>query len=268
MELIEKYLGWCARRELRPNYIQANRWTLTRLRNELGIPLERANEQQILDYWDALNVTAASRVAYGAHVSGFYRWALRERYRADDPTIRMDRPRIRRGLPHPMDSTELRRAIDYAPSPVRSFLLLAAYMGFRACEIAPLSRDDVHPKVIVIKEGKGGKQRIVPLHPTVKAELDEAPDVGWLFPSRRDPSLPMRPNTVSARANRYLHELGISDTIHSCRHWFGTNIYRTSLDLRLTQELMGHSDPKTTAGYAAWEPIRAASVVDGLTISA
>jgi len=39
--------------------------------------------------------------------------------------------------------------------------------------------------------------------------------------------------------NRWLHErMGLNDTFHSLRHWFGTQLYRSSRDLRLVQDLM------------------------------
>lgn len=264
---IEEHLDWCRRRELRPNYVDAVRMTLRRLERSLGCPLEHATSDQLERWWTALSadVSAGTRVAYAAHVSSYYRWAVRERLRADDPTVRLDRPRLRRNLPRPMAANDLRRAIDEAHAPVRAMLLLAAYMGLRACEIANLHRDDLIGDVLIVRDGKGGKQRIVPLHSTVAAELDDHPAAGWLFPTRPGEG-PMRPNTVSARVNRYLHDLGISDTLHQCRHYFATSVYRASRDLRLTQELLGHRDPKTTANYAAWEPDVAVAVVRELRI--
>ena len=53
-------------------------------------------------------------------------------------------------------------------------------------------------------------------------------------------------------------------TLHQLRHAFATEVYRASRDLRLTQELMGHAHPNTTAIYAAYSPGDAAGVVEGL----
>lgn len=62
---------------------------------------------------------------------------------------------------------------------------------------------------------------------------------------------PNRPKHVSNLAAGYLHDAGIPATLHMLRHRFGTEAYRVDRDLRLVQELLGHQDPASTAGYAA-----------------
>lgn len=264
--MIERHISWCKRRELRPSYIRALQSTLTRIERNLG-PLHTLTEVELEAWWDSLTIGAGARIAYLSHLSSFYRWLIYDRLRDDDPTVRLIRPRVHRGLPRPIGDASLDRALGAAGQPVRSWLFLAAYMGFRACEIAPLCREDVRADLgmVIIRDGKGGKSRTVPLHPEVARCLEYGPTSGPLFPARGG-RVPMRANSVTQRANRYLHDLGIPETLHQLRHWFGTNVYRNSSDLRLTQELMGHSSPITTAGYAAWSPEKAAEVVASLDV--
>lgn len=265
MGLIAQHLDWCNRKELRPNYVNEVRVTLRRLTTTLG-PLEHATEPQIEAWWQTLDVSPGTRIAYLAHLSGFYRWLIYERLRDTDPTARLIRPKVRRGIPRPISDQALQRALGAAGQPVRSWLMLAAFMGFRACEIAPLCREDIRTDlgVIVILDGKGGRQRTVPLHPEVARCLEYGPASGPLFRHRKT-GPPISANAVSQGANRYLHELGISETLHQLRHWFATNVYRNSNDLRLTQELLGHASPTTTALYAAWNPAKAAGVIESLS---
>jgi site-specific recombinase XerD len=68
---------------------------------------------------------------------------------------------------------------------------------------------------------------------------------------------PLTANRVSQVVNGYLHGIGIVDTAHTIRHWYGTNIYRITRDLRLVQEMMGHESPATTAIYTAYDPANA-----------
>jgi site-specific recombinase XerD len=49
--------------------------------------------------------------------------------------------------------------------------------------------------------------------------------------------------------------------LHSLRHRFASELYRVTLDLRLTQEMLGHSSPATTSIYTAFSPTRAAAAV-------
>ena len=71
------------------------------------------------------------------------------------------------------------------------------------------------------------------------------------MPRRDGQPGPVRPHLVSHLANNYLHDMGITHTLHTLRHWFGTNLHQAAGgDLRVTQEGMRHRSPVTTAGYA------------------
>lgn len=267
MGTIDDHLAWCARRELRATYIAEIGCTLRRLERAIG-PLELATEPLLEDWWANLTICPGSRVTYAAHLSSFYGWLVRQRVRDDDPTERLVRPRLQRRIPRPISDASLRRALAQARAPMSIWLSLAAYMGFRACEIATLRFEDIRSDlgVVMIRDGKGGKQRIVPLHPAVALLLAPAAgtEIGPVFRNAKGGTLIA--NTVSQRANRYLHDMGIPETLHQLRHWFGTSVYRQSRDIRLTQELMGHASPITTAGYAAWAPEEAANVVGALSV--
>jgi integrase len=72
---------------------------------------------------------------------------------------------------------------------------------------------------------------------------------------------------MSASINAYFKEAGINATAYQCRHSFGTEIYASSKDIRVTQVLMGHASPATTAGYIASSHIDAAEAVGSLKLS-
>ena len=65
---------------------------------------------------------------------------------------------------------------------------------------------------------------------------------------------------------KYLAALGIDASSHQLRHWFGTNVYATCHDLRITQELLGHRDPSTATKYVAFSPVEAAEVLRSLHV--
>ena len=263
--MLEQHLEWCRRRELRPTYVDEIRRTLTRLERQIQTPLEKATEAQLETWWDSLAVSPGARNAYIAHVSGFFRYLRHQRIREDDPTERLIRPRQHRGLPRPIDDMRLRRALSTAEAPISVWLALACYMGLRAHEIATIHGEDIRGDRLFVRDGKGGRQRIVPVHPLVAKLLVGSPMSGPVFTNANGGTL--KANTVSQRSNRFLHGVGIPDTIHSLRHWFGSAVYRESRDLRLTQELMGHASPLTTAGYAAWNSEAAAEVVNKLKLA-
>lgn len=264
MRTIDDYLAWCERRALRPRYVTEIRRTLTRVACDLGPPAA-VNATKLEVWWESLPVKPATRNVYLAHLSGYYRWVLREGLRADDPTEGFTRPRTFRRLPRPIDDERLRRAMRLAPPVVACFLALASLMGLRACEIAALNGEDIQGTQLLVSEGKGGRQRVVPIHPAVAELLDalDPPTFGPVFLNSRGAQISA--NTLSHRANGFLHRNGIPESIHQLRHWFGTNVYRTSQDLRLTQELLGHQSPITTSLYVAWGNDKAAEVIGQLT---
>ena len=169
--------------------------------------------------------------------------------RGDDPSGALPRPRVPMGRPRPIATDTLLLALAQSHGRVRSAMILAAYAGLRAAEIAAAERIHLREGSITVV-GKGGKTRIVPAHELVAREY--ANGQPWVVPRLDGQAGPNRPWMVSRIVNDHLHSLGIPDTLHSLRHWFGTHIYRATQDIRLTQDLLGHASPTTTAGYAAW----------------
>jgi len=65
-----------------------------------------------------------------------------------------------------------------------------------------------------------------------------------------------------------LHGLGITHSLHKLRHAYGTAMYAASNDLRMVQEVMGHSSPNTTAGYVGYAHGVAHDAADRITAGA
>jgi integrase/recombinase XerD len=147
---------------------------------------------------------------------------------------------------------------------VRLWLVLAAFAGLRASEIAGLRREDVRddadlPHLLV--RGKGGRERVVPLGPNPLGELLAfgLPRRGPLF--RQPSGRPVTGKYVSQSCNRWLHRLGIRESIHKGRHRFATQVLDHGAHLRDLQELLGHETLAATAAYTRVLPRRAAGVV-------
>jgi integrase/recombinase XerC len=218
---------------------------------------------------DGKKINPRTRYGWIAHLHAFYAWAIDDELTDnDDPTARITRPKQRRTLPRPIGDDDLVLAIRAARPEMRAMISLAAFTGLRCAEIAELQRDDIIEAkgLIRIRHGKGDKERIIPLHPDVMEALRmlPMPKTGYLFNRPRGGRYSA--NWMSATINRYLHAVGINASAHMCRHWFGSEIYANTLDIRTTQELMGHSDPSTTAGYIAYSHVAAAAAVSGLRL--
>lgn len=236
--------------------------------------LTAADEDQMLAWRIAVGASVEEITIsnYATPVRGFYRWAMRRRMIDWNPVEDLPLPPSRRRLPRPIDTTHLEYAILTAPKRIRPWLVLAAYAGFRAQEIAYLRREDIlntaRPSVILVSTlmAKGGHERVVPMSPYVWTELQRGglPRRGFAFRRFDGTCGPNSPKRVSKLANDHLRACGYDETLHQLRHWFGTASYEYSRDLRKVQELMGHRSPVTTAGYTAIVQAEAADVVNGI----
>jgi integrase len=202
-------------------------------------------------------------------LNSFYQWAAKNDLfpkqsdgRDFNPTRNIAKPRMHPRHPRPMADSDITTALTNADPLMTCWILLGALAGCRCQEIAGIEREDVYEDTgrLHIVHGKGDKERWVPLHPDILAALRE-------LPMRTEgPLWDETPASVSRKINAFLHSVGVKSTAHTLRHWFATASYRSSKDLRLVQELLGHSSPQTTAVYAAADQSQASGVVNGLTV--
>jgi integrase len=270
-EIIEQYGIDQDRRGLTDQTQGCSRRLLHHFAREYGGDIAQASTNEVADWLDSCVISSRSRITYLAQLRGFYRYCRRAGLRQDDPIEDIARPKSRRLLPRPIADDDLGLAMQLASPMMAAWLALAAYQGFRAIEVARLLREDIlerHDPPLIVARGKGDKEAPLPLHPEVLRLLKVAglPLAGYVFLLPRD-RRPFPGGTVSVYANRYLHGLGISDTFHQLRHWYGTSVFKKTRDLRLTQELMRHAGPGSTAIYTAWSPIEAADAVLSLSVS-
>jgi integrase/recombinase XerD len=257
------------RRGLSPGYITENGYAIRVFAKWLAPRSVLEAEREDVETWiDSLGVGLGARRNYIGHLHQFYVFA-NERTGCPVPTQKIRRPRVPRNLPRPMRDEHFRRALEAAPTAeIRCWVLLGAYGGLRCMEIAGLDVDDVRDDegALLVRKGKGQKDRGVPLHPDVMAALVALPlpPSGPIFTMPDGRRVP--PYVVSQRINRYLRSVGVPSTAHALRHWFGTNLLRGTHDLRVVQEMLGHSSPTTTAMYAAFDAGLAGQAVRALSV--
>ena len=138
--------------------------------------------------------------------------------------------------------------------------------GVRASETVALDIRDVllihgRPPRLVVRNGKGGKRREIPLPKSLRKPLEEYIEWLGLAGFRTDPGAPLFPSRAGGRMTRSalwrrwaaaLERAGLEHRpLHSTRHTCGVTVYRSSKDLLLVQRLLGHARPGTTAIYAS-----------------
>lgn len=226
--------------------------------------------QQFLDRRigrDAGRLSTRSRYRWLSTLHGYYSWAIRRGLATEDPTMSIDRPKLRKCLPRPIADDDLALALMLADPRMRAWLTLAAFAGLRCCEIARLHADDVHISDCLLRiNGKGDKDRLVPLHPAVVDALRTygISTRGPIFRGKKGRQVTA--DYVSDTINAFLRDIGVPATAHQCRHWFGTKTYQQSGDIRAVQELLGHACLSSTEIYTAWSRPAARNAVLGLEV--
>jgi integrase/recombinase XerD len=188
------------------------------------------------------------QAAETTHLIGFYRWAHIEGHRDSDPTIRLERPSRKKGRPRPMPDEHVARALG-ATGPERTWFHLGAFAGLRASETAALRGEDYGRGTIEVRDGKGGKRRVVPVPGILAVELAHLPRMGVWFPHGWDASRPIAGGQLSRWANLWLHENEIPETFHQLRHWYATQLRREGVPLEVIRDLLGHASVATTEIY-------------------
>jgi len=168
----------------------------------------------------------------------------------------IERPRSERKLPSVLSEEEVTAILRSVDNLKHQCILMLIYSaGLRLGELINLRRTDIIPerKQIVIRGGKGRKDRITLLSPKVLAKLDAyleeyRPKV-YLFEGQNGGAY--SDTSVQAIFKQAKAKAGITApaTVHTLRHSFATHLLEKGTDLRYIQSLLGHSSSKTTEIY-------------------
>lgn len=273
--LLERFLDllWLER-GLTPNTLAAYRSDLELFAywlNGQGSALLSAQREALLNYLQERSIEGArprSTARLLSSLRRFYRYLVRERLREDDPSARIDSPKLGRPLPKSLTEDEVEALLN-APditTPLglrdRAMLETLYATGLRVSELVGLTVIQVNLTQGVVKViGKGRKERLVPLGELAVEWLEqfmnksrplllaaEEPSAS-LFPSRLGEA--MTRQAFWQLIKRYAVQAGISKPLspHTLRHAFATHLLNHGADLRVVQLLLGHSSLSTTQIY-------------------
>lgn len=200
--------------------------------------------EDLMTYMAVPDLSAEGRKARRGALGAFYRWATLTGRIAQDPTGGLPRVQVLPGMPRPCPEGVYHAALERADDRERLMLRLGWLAGLRRAEIAGLHTQDTEGENLRIR-GKGGRIRLVPLHPGLRATLGHLPP-GWVFPNARGGHI--SPGHVGVLVAALL---GAPWGAHTLRHAAGTRWYAATGDILAVSRLLGHSKPETSAVYAA-----------------
>jgi len=276
--LIDRFLEMLlAERGVAGNTVIAYRRDLQHLADFLqqaGLSFPSASEDDLRAYMRELHRTGSAPATAARRRSAFrqfFAFLHGEGIRSDDPAAGLDAPRRARTLPKVLSADEVICLFDAAamhggPEGRRLVCLLELVYcaGLRVSELVglPYPPTDRDARLLIIR-GKGGKERLVPLHDAALAALGAYLEVRphflpaavktspWLFPSRARQGFLTR-----ARFFQMLDTLALEAGLdparvspHVLRHAFATHLLEGGADLRAVQRMLGHADIATTQIY-------------------
>ena len=203
-------------------------------------------------------------------------WAMRFYYLEVEPKQPhkfdgIKKPKLERKLPNVISHEYIRLAFNRLTNPTEKAVVGVFYStGIRLTELCKIERANISPerKTILIRRGKGGKDKIVPLKdsiiPLLIAHWQSLSEIKrfseYLFPGEK-PFHYISPDTIyriTTKLDKYLREelqkvnLPIPSVHfhpHIFRHSFATYLLEQGTDLRIIQEMLGHANVKTTEIY-------------------
>jgi integrase/recombinase XerD len=245
--LIDQFLAWQQARHMAPKTIKRRRISLASFEAFIAPADVTTVHWTAVDDWLGQWPSPRTRHAYRCDVNVFYAWAVKRDLIERNPVDRTDPVKVPKSLPRPIPADMIPSIIASCErNDLRRALALAAYAGLRNAEIVALHRTDITLDTIVVRQGKGCKDRAIPIIDALHPHLVDLP---------HGRVVPMTSDWLGTLVHRHLRRCGIAATIHCARHSFGTEAAEAfGGNLRPVALLLGHASVVTTECYALLTP--------------
>ena len=196
-----------------------------------------------------------------ASLRGFFKWMTANEICETNPALTLEQPKLPQKLPKVMTVDEINIILEQDISPEQRVILELLYgCGLRVSELVNLELNNIDINAKFLRcSGKGAKERIVPLGgKAVSALKDFLPDREYVIKKFK---LSCKKLLISGNGKtltrqdiyNFIRKQGCKIhkhiSPHTLRHTFATHLLENGADLRIVQELLGHSDVATTQLY-------------------
>ncbi len=252
------FIVWCDERSLkRPNEI--TKPILERYQRHLY--LHRKKDGEPLSF--------RSQHTHLVPIRAWFKWLTRQNYILYNPASELDLPRLEKRLPkHVLNQPEVETILNQTDTNSalglrdRAMLETLYSTGMRRMELIGLKLYDIDVDrgTVMIRQGKGKKDRMIPIGERalawidkylieVRPELVTGIDEGVLYLTNL--SEPFTPNRLTQLVRNYVKaaEIGKTGACHLFRHTMATLMLEHGADIRFIQEMLGHADVSTTQIY-------------------
>lgn len=264
MQTLSEYLDYLEiEKGLSQNTIDAYRRDLTDFINFCG-DLKSIQRTQINSFVRNLHekkYSPTSIMRKIASIRGIFKWACTNEIITTNPALTLEQPKVPQKLPKVISVAEIENILSQNLTKQEIVIVELLYgCGLRVSELVNLKVNDFDLKGKFLKcTGKGSKDRLVPLGTkAIDAIKKFLPERDFLLQKNNIKSLKLLVNEHGKEIARqeiytFIHNQGkkLHKTIspHTLRHSFATHLLENGADLRVVQELLGHSNVSTTQLY-------------------
>lgn len=200
----------------------------------------------------------------------FFRWCVEQHYMEDNPADSIEIPKLEKRLPPKLTKQDTLRLLEivynypygYRFLRYRNHAIFSTYIfaGLRRKELLNLKLSDVDIEnlSIFVRQGKGSKDRIVPMSYTLaqslKNYIEERKRLKKTCPeffASLNRNIGFTETGLKRLVQKVRESSGLNFTIHKLRHTFATLMLEGGCDIYSLSKMMGHSDIKTTTIYLA-----------------
>ena len=207
------------------------------------------------------NYAPTSVIRKVASIRGFFKWAAAMNVIKKNPASSLEQPKVPQRLPKVISLKEIEEMLHSNLTPLQALIMELLYScGLRVSELVSLKINDIDTASKYVRcFGKGSKERIIPVGKLAIEKLKNYLPQRELILKKYDlNSKKLFINDSGRFVNRqdvynFIHKQGLkihkNISPHTLRHSFATHLLENGADLRVVQELLGHSDVSTTQLY-------------------
>ena len=238
--------------------------------------IDEIKKEDILSFMEHLKkegLVVSSLAHYLTTIKNYHKFLIQNEYIKENVAESIDRPKLDKKLPNVLSIEEVTKLLDIKPTNVfdyrnKCMLELLYGTGLRISELLSLTLNDIDTINATVRcIGKGNKERIVPINDYIIDSLNnyllyrnsllKAKTTKEIFLNKNGDKLDRKGfNKILSKIFNMVYKiilikkgLNPSTTPHTLRHSFATHLLEYGADLRVIQEMLGHSDISTTTIY-------------------